>query len=71
MRLAIDDLKAYYIEAAIADSQPSSEQLYNWLWHDTNLGQQIRGLRKKFMQSDDAKLALLGERFFVPHQWRD
>lgn len=71
MRLAIDDLKAYYIEAAIADGQPSSEQVYHWLWQDTMLGRKVRELRKQFMQSDDIKLAAMGEKFFVPHQWRD
>ena len=71
MRLAVDDLKAYYIEAAIADGQPSSQQVYNWLWQDTVFGQKVRELRKQFMQSGDIKRAAIGEKFFVPHQWRD
>ena len=71
LRLAIDDLKAYYIEAAIADGQPSSQQVYNWLWQDTAFGNKVRELRKRFMQSDDSKLSALSEKFFVPHQWRD
>ena len=71
MRLAIDDLKAYYIEAAIANNQPSSQQVYNWLWQDTALGRNIRRLRQQFIESKDAKLKAMGEKFFVPHQWRD
>lgn len=71
LRLAMDDLKAYYIEAALGKGNPSSRQVYNWFWLESQLGQQIRELRKKYMKSDDTKLAALGERFSVPHRWRD
>jgi len=71
-RLAIDDLKAYYIEAALADqNSPSSQQLHDWLWQDTLLGQQMRELRHRFMNSGDVKLTDLGTKFIVPHAWRD
>ena len=71
-RLAIDDLKAYYIEAALADhNSPSSQQLHDWLWHDTLLGRQMRELRHRFMDSGDVKLTDLGTKFIVPHAWRD
>jgi len=71
-RLAIDDLKAYYIEAALADhNSPSSQQLYDWLWQDTLLGRQLRELRHRFMCSGDAKINDIGTKFTVPHAWRD
>lgn len=71
-RLAIDDLKAYYIESALADrSSPSSEQLNNWIWNDTLLGKQMRELRHRFMASEDEKICDLGTKFIVPHAWRD
>jgi len=58
-RLALDDLKAYYIEAALADqNSPSSQQLHDWLWRDTLL-------------AGDVKLTDLGTKFIVPHAWRD
>lgn len=71
LRLAIDDLKSYYIEAALIEGTPSSRQIYDWLWEETLLGKQIRQLRKKSSQSDDPKLAKLGAKFIVPHRWRD
>jgi len=50
-RLAIDDLKAYYIESALAvRSSPSSEQLNNWIWNDTLLGKQMRELRHRLSE---------------------
>ncbi len=70
LRLAMDDLKAYYMESALANGAPSSQQLQNWFWFDTTLGQQIRQLRIRFMENENSKLAALGERFSVPHQWR-
>ncbi len=71
-RLALDDLKAYYIEAALGNNkQPSSVQIYDWIWKDTLLGKQMRELRKRFMESDDKKISDLGAKFIVPHQWRD
>ena len=70
-RLALDDLKSYYVEAALADHYPSSRQISDWLWHDTLLGKRMRELRKLFMQSDDTKIKDFGTKFIVPHRWRD
>lgn len=71
LRLAMDDLKAYYIEAALCKGNPASRQVYNWFWQESRLGQQIRELRKRYMKSDEPKLKALGEKFSVPHRWRD
>ena len=72
LRLAMDDLKAYYIESALSDSgNPSSRQIDDWLWLETVLGKRLRELRHRFMGSDNAKLADLGSKFIVPHRWRD
>lgn len=71
-RLAIDDLKAYYIEAALAGSgNPSSRQIHDWLWQETLLGDRLRELRHRFMNSENPKFKDLGSKFIVPHQWRD
>lgn len=70
-RLAIDDLKSYYIESALdGRSRPCSEQIYHWLWKETLLGQQIQTLREAFMQSDDTKTSDFGTKFLVPLKWR-
>lgn len=72
LRLAFDDLKAYYIESALSGKgAPSGKQVYDWIWHETLLGSRMRELRHRFMQSDDAKIQNLGTKFIVPHIWRD
>ncbi len=71
LRLAIDDLKAYYAEAALGKGSPASRQVHDWFWLESLLGQQVRELRTRYMKSDDPKLANLGEKFTVPHRWRD
>ncbi len=71
LRLILDDLKAYYVETALTGGKPNSRQVHDWMWHNTLLGEQILMLRKRFMASGDTKLAALGERFSVPHRWRD
>lgn len=71
-RLAMDDLKSYYIEAALAGrGNPSSRQIYDWLWQETLLGSRLREFRHRFMDSDNAKVKDLGTKFIVPHLWRD
>ena len=69
-RYAVDDLKSHYIEAALATGKPSSRQIHDWFWLNTELGKGLRELRIRWMQSDDPKLSTLGERFLVPHRWR-
>jgi hypothetical protein len=65
LRFAIDDLKAYALEAAIARGHPSSRQLGDWLWHDTAAGAAIRALRERFLAGDDERQKAVAA-FFVP-----
>ncbi|MEM7256528.1 MAG: hypothetical protein AAF404_03975 [Pseudomonadota bacterium] len=69
-RYAIDDLKSFYIEAALADAAPSSTQVYHWFWLQTHLGNTLRQLRLQWMNANSSKLKNLGEKFIVPHRWR-
>ncbi len=66
LRFAIDDLKAYTLEAGLAGhARPSSRQLGDWLWNDSAAGAAIRALRARFLASgDDREKAVAG--FFVP-----
>jgi len=67
LRFAIDDLKAYALEAAIGGgSHPSSQQLGDWLWNDSAVGAATRTLRAAFMASDDERAKLIGTMFLVP-----
>jgi len=84
LRLAIDDIKSYFIEAALWQSTsanrgqnrqtdigyPSSEQLNAWFWIDTYTGAQLRQLREDLIQSENSKLEQLARRFIIPHRWR-
>ncbi len=66
LRFAVDDLKAYCLEAAAAGSaKPSSRQLGDWLWNETGVGAAIHALRSTLLASEDERLKLVGG-FMVP-----
>jgi len=66
LRFAIDDLKAFALEAALwSVAKPSSQQLGDWLWNETALGSAIQALRRDFIAGDDERLKQLAF-FFVP-----
>ena len=66
LRFAVDDLKAYYLEAAAAEGKPSSRQLGDWLWNDTAAGKAIIALRALGLASDDDRLKAVLGNFMVP-----
>ena len=67
LRFAIDDLKAYALEAAIAGGgRPSSRQLGDWLWDETATGAAIRELRRRLVADEDERAKLIGGMFLVP-----
>ena len=66
LRFAIDDLKAFALEAALTPgTKPSSQQLSDWLWSDSALGASVQALRRDFLAGDDERLKQLAF-FFVP-----
>jgi hypothetical protein len=67
LRFAVDDVKAYCLEAAAAGTaRPSSRQLGDWLWNDTAAGAAIQALRAVHMESADERLKLIAGNFLVP-----
>ena len=67
LRFAVDDLKAYALEAAIAGgARPSSRQLGDWLWNETATGAAIRSLRRLLADSADERAKLIANMFLVP-----
>jgi hypothetical protein len=67
LRFAVDDLKAYALEAAAAGAAtPSSRQLGDWLWNDSATGAAIHALRALLLNSEDPRLKLIAENFIVP-----
>ena len=65
LRFAIDDLKAYALEAAIAGrTRPSSQQLGDWLWNQSACGAALRALRERLIAGDERQQAMAF--FLVP-----
>jgi hypothetical protein len=67
LRFAVDDVKAYCLEAAAAgSSKPSSRQLTDWFWNETDIGAAIQALRGAYLTSTDERLKLIAGNFLVP-----
>jgi hypothetical protein len=67
LRFAVDDLKAYCLEAAGAGSaKPSSLQLTDWFWNETATGAAIHVLREVLQAHEDERLRLIVSNFVVP-----
>lgn len=61
-RFAIDDIKAYYSEAAMAaGGHPSSAQLHDWFWNNTSAGTMIRDFQDVARNSNDKNLRLISD----------
>lgn len=70
MRFASDDLKAFYLEAAMfGGGNPSTLQLGAWLWKETVVGQMLIVLRARALQSEDKSFQRVGQTFLVPRTW--
>jgi hypothetical protein len=67
LRFAVDDLKAYCLEAAgCGTAKPSSRQLTDWFWNETATGAALHVLRKVLQAHDDERLRLIVSNFVVP-----
>jgi len=70
LKMAVEDLKAYYFEAVTNQpGQPTDSQtLSDWFWGQTTAAQVINKVREVCMASDDEKLALAGKMLLIPRQ---
>jgi hypothetical protein len=67
LRFAVDDLKAYYLEAGAAGfAKPSSRQLGDWFWNATAAGAALHAVRAVCLASSDDRLKLIAGNFMVP-----
>ena len=69
LKLAVEDLKGYYIEAVTA--QPgqeglSSKALKDWFWNKTTAGDVLLELVKTCSQSENEGLKMMGTHFLAP-----
>lgn len=67
LRFAVDDLKAFYTEAALGrPAKPSSKQIGDWCWEETAAGRAIFILRKVHLASPDDHRKAIAGLFLVP-----
>jgi hypothetical protein len=77
LRMAAQDLKAYYFEAVCAQpGQPSdSTTLADWFWSQTAGAKVINMIRMICLDSEDKELEQLGKRRLIPvnqlHRFKD
>lgn len=69
LKLAVEDLKGYYVEAVTA--QPgqeglSSKALKDWFWNKTTAGDVLLELVKTCSQSENERLKMMGTHFLAP-----
>lgn len=68
-RFCADDVKAYYAELAFSNGHPTSKQVGEWFWHQSQAGQVLRDIRQANLQSDDELRAFVCGRLLVPGAW--
>jgi hypothetical protein len=67
LRWAVDDVKAYYLEAMAAETGiPSSRQVQGWFWDRTLAARTIIALRKRLLASEDNRTQAVGRMSLVP-----
>jgi hypothetical protein len=67
LRWAVDDVKAYYLEAmAAGPGMPSSRQVQAWFWDRTLAARTIIALRKRLLASEDNRTQAIGRMSLVP-----
>ncbi len=68
LRMAVQDLKAYYFEAVAAQPgrQGTKNELEDWFWGQTAAAKVLNELRRVCMQSTDQNLQFLGKLMIIP-----
>ena len=71
LKEALEDLKAFYGEAATTRPGASSLDVADWLWQETALGRLMLELADSLAKSDDEHLGYLAARSLVPREQRE
>ncbi|MBU0483857.1 MAG: hypothetical protein KKB30_05020 [Proteobacteria bacterium] len=68
LKLAVDDLKAFYSEAMAAQpgQPPTSSMLTKWFWHETTAAQVLYDIQDVCLHSNDDMMRLLGQLLLIP-----
>ena len=57
MRYCVDDIKAFYYEARMAQrSNATEEEIHSWFWGETAISKLILDVAKRMNETDDAEL---------------
>ena len=66
-KLACEDLKAWYQEAAMAQpGAPKPPTIADWLWGETTLGRMFLDLAERLAASEDQEMREMAQHYFVP-----
>ncbi len=69
LKLAADDLKAYYFEGITAQpgqEHASSQTLSDWFWHETVAAKVMMAIKDRYENSEDRALRIASRAFIVP-----
>ena len=73
LKLAVEDLRAFYFEAAAGQPQGDtigSKQLADWFWGETKAAELLLELRERLIPDPDPAIQMLGHNSVVPReQW--
>jgi len=66
MRYSADDIKTYYVEAALSTGSPSSVQIGDWFWRETIAANELRRIRSANLEHENATRARVCGRMLIP-----
>lgn len=69
LKLAVDDLKAYYFEAVTAQPGqvlPGSDRLADWFWNETIAAKVLLAVKQSCLNSSDPMLQAVGTKLLIP-----
>jgi len=68
LKLAVDDLKAFYSEAMAAQpgQPPTSTMLSKWFWHETSAAKVLYDIRHVCLHSSDDMMQMCGKLLPIP-----
>jgi len=66
MRFCADDIKTFFLEAAMADGSPSSRQIGDWFWGGTHASEALRRIRNQNLEHENGVRALVCGKLLIP-----
>lgn len=69
LNFAVDDLKAFYYEAAAAQpgsTAPTAAELDDWFWGETAAAKVLLAVKDRCLKKDDKTMQLLGKILLIP-----